>query len=126
MPGDRDCSSKRRLAKRCRLERLQSLNPITKGDAGGSPAWASGQSPAKRLRICTPASYFVLSKPMISTDIGRNDKGNDYGHNNDSVRRRHRRDVRELLRRIPKWPTVPADPPNKSEFSYLKMTATAN
>ena len=55
---------------------------------------------------------------MISTDIGRSNKGNDHGRNNDSVRRRRRHDVRELLRRIPKLPTDPPDPSNKSEFSY--------
>src|SRR6266699_1749072 len=121
MRGARGCSFKRLLARRCRSEWLQSLNPITKGDAGGSPAWASGRSRVKRLRICTRASYSVLSKTMISTDApntGRDNKGNDRGRKCDSVRHKHHRDVRELLRRIQKWPTAPIDPPHKSEFSY--------
>jgi len=55
---------------------------------------------------------------MISTDIARDNKDNDRSRKNDSVRHKPRHDVREPLRRIPKLPTVPADPPNISEFSY--------
>jgi hypothetical protein len=55
---------------------------------------------------------------MISTGIGRDSRGNDRVRNNDSVRHKRRHDVRELLRRIQKLPTVPADPSNRSGFSY--------
>ena len=58
---------------------------------------------------------------MTNTDapnIGRDSQGNDRARNNDSVRHKRRHDVRVLLRRIPKLPTVPTDPPNKPLFSY--------
>jgi hypothetical protein len=58
---------------------------------------------------------------MFNTDVpntGRDNKDNDRSRKNDNVRRKRHHGVRELLRRIPKLPTVPADPPNKSEFSY--------
>jgi hypothetical protein len=50
--------------------------------------------------------------------IGHDNKGSDRGRKCDSVRHKRHHDVRELLRRIRKWPTAPSDPPHKSEFSY--------
>ncbi len=50
-------------------------------------------------------------------NIGRDSKGSDRARNNDSVRHKRRHGVRVLLRRIPKLPTAPTDPPNKPLFS---------
>ena len=58
---------------------------------------------------------------MINSDVPNSvlrDTDNGRFHILDNARRKHRHDVRELLRRTRKSPTVPPAPPNKLEFSY--------